>query len=1209
VLDFGKFLSSDIAFSKELYDDLFFGISLNGAYGFDGDWGMGASTGVIYIPGDIWKLKNAELAATLAHVGYGYASSDRGFFDAIPENITPMAGVSFDLIDIENTNLRAFSTVSLPAISDIKLDAGATLSMGQGMSLTSSLSVDLVDIINGNYETAIPSVNLNFYFPLTPQGRVGNRLQTSELHIKAAGALLYDDVLATAAGVTMPFGVRDNNPPELEFDYPEEQYISPNYDGTQDELNLPLMVDDQRFIKGYILTITDEEGNVVRRFYNKDKRPENSSFNSLFQRLRTPEQSIPVPESFRWDGLTDTGEMASDGKYSLVLDIWDDNDNHQVSQAINFAIDATSPELTLEKPQGSDLIFSPDGDGNKEVFQLPQSGSPEDDWNGKILNNNGEVVRTFSWKEGTPEALSWDGTDQDGEVLPDGAYQYVVSTTDRAGNRVEDNLSNILINTVQPEIKLTIDNGYFSPGSATAINSIELGLDISTFNGLSQWNLDIIGQNNEVLQSWNNQNSDSLLSQGSLNYRGETLRSGYLPEGSYRARFTGKYQNGFTPEVYSPVFIADKIAPSATLSVSPRTFSPDGDGRQDEVIISQTSSQEELWTAVILDEENNPVMNYQWRGQVPGELKWNGQDKDGHIRTVEQPREYSYYLESTDQAGNFTRSDEIAFVFDNSSVEFLLSVDQSAFSPNGDRVKDVLNITMEKSGAASVDSYRLSLEDLNQREILIISEGNEPPRSLSWNGDDAPDGQYKLKMVLNYTRGSQSTVSSPNFEIDRVFPEITLSSSELLFSPNQDGRKDSIDFTQTSSLEELFEAQLTNAGGNIVSSWFWNGQLESFSWGGTDKSGNVLPNGTYGYQVSTVDKAGNRSEKSIEGIRIDNRRSDIFLTAKKEIFSPSGSAAFQTQQFSMISSLKEGIQSWELAIKHEDQGVIKRWSGNSVPPESFVWDGKNDSGEVVQGEYTAVAFIQYDKGDRPEVETAPFILDNSAPQVNLRLEPLPFSPDDDNVDDELVFSMAVRDYSPIQGWSMVISDPRGREFMSFSGLGQPTQRIIWDGRSNRGELVQSAEDYTYQLTISDIMGNSTTEDGTIPVDVLVVRDGNRLKILISNITFEPEKPQLTDDAKNMEVLTRIAEILVKYSRYRVVVEGHANPFLGTQAEKSVLLTLSQQRAQAVIDILVDLGVNEERLGAIGMGGQAILADPKNSEENWRNRRVEFILEK
>ena len=52
--------------------------------------------------------------------------------------------------------------------------------------------------------------------------------------------------------------------------------------------------------------------------------------------------------------------------------------------------------------------------------------------------------------------------------------------------------------------------------------------------------------------------------------------------------------------------------------------------------------------------------------------------------------------------------------------------------------------------------------------------------------------------------------------------------------------------------------------------------------------------------------------------------------------------------------------------------------------------------------------------------------------------------------------------------------------------------------------------------------------------------------------------------------------------------------------------LSEQRAQAIVNKLVEMGIAANRLVAKGMGQSAPLADNSTDEGRAKNRRVEFI---
>ena len=261
--------------------------------------------------------------------------------------------------------------------------------------------------------------------------------------------------------------------------------------------------------------------------------------------------------------------------------------------------------------------------------------------------------------------------------------------------------------------------------------------------------------------------------------------------------------------------------------------------------------------------------------------------------------------------------------------------------------------------------------------------------------------------------------------------------------------------------------------------------------------------------------------------------------------------------------------------------------------------------------------VEYAKGNVAEAKSAPFVLDVSAPKVDISFEGLPFSPDNDGVNDELAIRLKVDSQVPILGWEFVILDPEKHYFNRFSGKGAPSEKIIWNGVSETGELVEAAQDYTLKFSIRDELGNAGTVTKAIPVDVLVIREGDKYKVKIASITFVADKADFANvdpekAEKNTWVVKRLAEIFKKYSQYKIRIEGHANRVLWENKsawakEDAELLPLSKSRADAIREALIREGIDPRASPRQAWGRPQPVVDFGDRDNIWKNRRVEFIL--
>lgn len=140
------------------------------------------------------------------------------------------------------------------------------------------------------------------------------------------------------------------------------------------------------------------------------------------------------------------------------------------------------------------------------------------------------------------------------------------------------------------------------------------------------------------------------------------------------------------------------------------------------------------------------------------------------------------------------------------------------------------------------------------------------------------------------------------------------------------------------------------------------------------------------------------------------------------------------------------------------------------------------------------------------------------------------------------------------------------------------QRSIWEDHRN-------------------LMTNVRLCKGAVPLYNRLITDG---KIITYAITFDIGKANIKPES--MTEINRIAQLMKDNGDLKFEVQGHTDN-TGTVAGNQ---KLSEQRAQAIVNKLVEMGIAANRLSAKGMGQSAPLADNSTDEGRAKNRRVEFV---
>lgn len=695
--------------SKEITSGFLFGLSFNGVW-FDRD--ETSFYGGIK-PGFILKFDGMD-----RYNGFGIFSpaigfsADAGFGSGEDASLNSATfGYSFDF-----WRMRAFSLGFYNDISAVESFSAFPVKFGLEFDFEKSWFLRAGAVFPESYSFMTYTAGAGY----TYTGETGG------VSINYAFAYSGEEGVSHYAGVSFEYGSLDREPPLIAIT-PDYTYISPNFDGRQDDVIFDTEVTDRSRIKGWKLQITDSNEVLVREFKVSERDiEERLTLVSFIERFVKSKGSLSVPESIMWDGTDSSGKKLPDGKYSYYFYAWDVRENIAPVKSGVIIIDTESPGAELESDS---LIFSPNGDKNKETLVIKQkiTTSPDDVWKGEIRNSAGLVVRAYDWAgENVPSKFAWDGKGGDGSLLPDGVYYYSLSSEDRAGNRTSAVLNEIILTTVTAVADIRPSAEYFSYGSSKE-KYLRFFPELTCVKGLERWEISISEQDGDPVRLLSGTGQVPPLVD--WNCRSD---SGNLDDGDYYVRLSGWYNNGNNPVSYPKRIIFDNTPPEIGISHSPGIFSPDGDGENDYLTI-KTSAKDfsgiANWEIGIYSERGILFRKFTGRGMPPEKFNWDGLGDDGDL--VESASDYMIKFSAVDAAGNVS---DVAT--DRLPVDVLVVVTERGLK---------MRISNIEFGFGSADIKKRGIKILD-RVCEILEKYRNYNVVIEGHTDDIGDEEYNLRL-------------------------------------------------------------------------------------------------------------------------------------------------------------------------------------------------------------------------------------------------------------------------------------------------------------------------------------------------------------------------------------------------------------------------------------------------------------------------------
>ncbi|MCX7696799.1 MAG: OmpA family protein [Bacteroidales bacterium] len=142
-------------------------------------------------------------------------------------------------------------------------------------------------------------------------------------------------------------------------------------------------------------------------------------------------------------------------------------------------------------------------------------------------------------------------------------------------------------------------------------------------------------------------------------------------------------------------------------------------------------------------------------------------------------------------------------------------------------------------------------------------------------------------------------------------------------------------------------------------------------------------------------------------------------------------------------------------------------------------------------------------------------------------------------------------------------------------------------------------EYVYESFYVSTVENEAPQKIDLQAELKPIEVG--MHYTINNIYFKYNSFELTDDSK--KVLDEFVAFLNENPTIKIEIQGHTDN-IGTEEFNK---TLSENRAKAVYEYLIENGISSNRLSYKGYGFSKPIADNNTEEGRARNRRTEFVI--
>ena len=271
----------------------------------------------------------------------------------------------------------------------------------------------------------------------------------------------------------------------------------------------------------------------------------------------------------------------------------------------------------------------------------------------------------------------------------------------------------------------------------------------------------------------------------------------------------------------------------------------------------------------------------------------------------------------------------------------------------------------------------------------------------------------------------------------------------------------------------------------------------SVTWDGKDKSGQVVPDGDYKASLVVEDSSGHKQETKVGDFVVITKPPVVTLGAPNGlIFNPTVTGKFSALQVDQTNGTTEPL--WTGVFDNGAGQMVRTYTWKDSAPQSFAWDGKDDSGTLVpDGTYSYRVSSTDPAGNKSQDYTLSNItLSTEKAPVSVSVNNPYFSPS--GAKSTTTIALSTTAPQPVVSWDLSVSNSGGATVQDFSGQGPFPATITFDGKDTSGSVLPSG---AYAFNFVSLFQNGAT--GLASASAVLNTTPPQVGITLSNALFAP----------------------------------------------------------------------------------------------------------